>query len=183
MAANASPQACVEVLKWYQDHGVDAVIGDVPVDRFNMPVIKPQAVMDNPQVDLKADVKDVPLGASDAKLQAIELAKTASTLDELKAAIQDFDGIGLKKTATNLVFADGNPSAKVMVIGEAPERDEDIQGKPFMGANGQLLDKIFGSIGLSRDADKIEDLEHCELASTGQPHPQPRRDRGEPSFH
>jgi len=77
-------------------------------------------------------------------------AARASTLAELKAALEAFDGCALKKTATNTVFADGTPSHRIMLIGEAPGRDEDRQGLPFVGRAGQLLDKMLASIGLSR---------------------------------
>ncbi|MQT12173.1 uracil-DNA glycosylase [Segnochrobactrum spirostomi] len=77
-------------------------------------------------------------------------AASASTLAELEAVMRAFDGCNLKKTATQLVFADGNPAAKIMFVGEAPGRDEDIQGKPFVGRSGQLLDRMLAAIGLDR---------------------------------
>lgn len=84
----------------------------------------------------------------------IEIAQKAcdqvSSLEELRQHIDEFDGSELKKMATNLVFSDGNPKASVMLIGEAPGADEDREGKPFVGMSGQLLDKMFGCIGLSR---------------------------------
>ncbi|XDZ65641.1 uracil-DNA glycosylase [Alphaproteobacteria bacterium LSUCC0684] len=76
--------------------------------------------------------------------------ETAETLDALRDACAAFEGCDLKKTATNMVFADGNPEAKVMLIGEAPGADEDRQGKPFVGVSGQLLDRMLASIGLDR---------------------------------
>jgi DNA polymerase len=78
------------------------------------------------------------------------LAGQATSLAELKAAVEAFEGCGLKKTATNTVFADGTPSHRIMLIGEAPGRDEDMQGLPFVGRAGQLLDKMLASINLSR---------------------------------
>ena len=72
------------------------------------------------------------------------------TLDELKAALLAFEGCALKKTASNLVFADGNPGADIMLIGEAPGRDEDRMGLPFVGAAGQLLDRMLKSVGMDR---------------------------------
>ncbi|HAX91458.1 MAG TPA: uracil-DNA glycosylase [Rhodospirillaceae bacterium] len=75
----------------------------------------------------------------------------ATTLEELKAELQRFEGCALKRTAMNLVFAAGNPAAKIMIVGDAPAEDEDRQGVPFAGASGQLLDKMLQSIGLSRD--------------------------------
>ncbi|MBU6235818.1 MAG: uracil-DNA glycosylase, partial [Alphaproteobacteria bacterium] len=86
--------------------------------------------------------------------KAIDAAKAANTLDELREAIRAYDGLDVKRTATNLVFADGNPKARVMVIGEAPGADEDRQGLPFVGVSGQLLDKMFECIGLSRKAEE-----------------------------
>lgn len=81
---------------------------------------------------------------------AREAARAAPDLAALQQALRDFDGCALKRTATNLVFADGNPEAAVMLIGEAPGADEDRQGKPFVGASGQLLDRMMGAIGLDR---------------------------------
>ena len=77
-------------------------------------------------------------------------AKSAKTLDELRAILEKFDGCALKATATQLVFADGNPSAKVMFVGEAPGRDEDIEGLPFVGRSGKLLDRMLAAVGLDR---------------------------------
>ena len=88
--------------------------------------------------------------AAPAGAEAAALAAAAGDLAALRAAIADFTGSPLRETATNLVFADGVPGAPVMVIGEAPGAEEDRQGKPFVGASGQLLDRMFASIGLSR---------------------------------
>jgi DNA polymerase len=87
---------------------------------------------------------------SDAIGSAMDIAARANTLAELKAAMEAFDGCPLKKTATNTVFADGVPDHRIMLIGEAPGRDEDRLGKPFVGRAGQLLDKMLASIGLDR---------------------------------
>ena len=94
--------------------------------------------------------------ATAAQAEAAQLAVAAATLDELRAAIAAFEHLGLKHTAKNLVFSDGDPRAPVMVIGEAPGADEDLQGKPFVGASGRLLDKILGSIGRDRHAADAE---------------------------
>jgi DNA polymerase len=83
-------------------------------------------------------------------LSAREAAKAAADLGALRDALAAFDGCALKKTATNLVFADGNPQAEVMLVGEAPGADEDRQGKPFVGVSGQLLDRMMAAIGLDR---------------------------------
>jgi DNA polymerase len=92
-----------------------------------------------------------PLGEA-AVLSAREAARAALDLDALRSALVRFDGISLSRTATNLVFADGNPAAKVMLVGEAPGADEDRQGLPFVGASGQLLDRMMAAIGLDRTA-------------------------------
>ena len=89
--------------------------------------------------------------SGDALCDAQALASAATSLAELKAAMEAFDGCALKRTATNTVFADGRPEGRVMFIGEAPGRDEDRIGKPFVGRAGQLLDKMLASIGLNRD--------------------------------
>ena len=81
---------------------------------------------------------------------AREAARTAPTLEALRALLENFDGCALKHTATRLVFADGNPQARIMFVGEAPGRDEDIEGLPFVGRSGKLLDRMIAAIGLDR---------------------------------
>ena len=83
---------------------------------------------------------------------ARDLARQAKDLAELRDCLAGFTGCNLRLTAKNLVFADGNPDARVMLIGEAPGRDEDLQGKPFVGRSGQLLDKMLSAIGLDRSS-------------------------------
>lgn len=85
--------------------------------------------------------------------QAKSQAQNANNLDELKLAVENFDGCNLKKMATNTVFSDGNKESDIMVIGEAPGNDEDLQGVPFCGEAGNLLDAMFGAINLSRKED------------------------------
>jgi DNA polymerase len=82
--------------------------------------------------------------------EARSLAAGAQSLDELEAIMRAYDGCGLKLRATQLVFADGNPQAEIMLIGEAPGAEEDRQGKPFVGKSGQLLDRMLRAIGLDR---------------------------------
>lgn len=84
------------------------------------------------------------------KGSAYELAQKAKTLKDLKEIMLNFEGCSLKKTALNLVFSDGKPTAPLMIIGEAPGADEDRQGRPFVGLSGQLLDKMFSTIGMNR---------------------------------
>jgi DNA polymerase len=107
---------------------------------------QPKAQPASPRIDLRK------LGPMDqtAIENARDAARNAASLDDLRAALGRFDGISLRKTATNLVFADGNPEAEVMLVGEAPGADEDRQGKPFVGVSGQLLDRMMAAIGLDR---------------------------------
>ena len=91
-----------------------------------------------------------PLPPDSAVMAAREEAKNAKTLDELRSILDGFTGCTLRATATRLVFADGNPQARVMFVGEAPGRDEDIEGLPFVGRSGKLLDRMMTAIGLTR---------------------------------
>jgi DNA polymerase len=90
------------------------------------------------------------VSAEAAVMAARESARSAASLDELRAILARFDGCPLKRTATQLVFADGNPKSRVMFVGEAPGSDEDIQGLPFVGRSGKLLDLMMAAIGLHR---------------------------------
>lgn len=92
----------------------------------------------------------IPLDETQAVSTARALAANCRTLDELRDALANFEGCSLRYTAKNLVFADGNPEARIMLVGEAPGRDEDLQGLPFVGRSGQLLDRMLASIGLDR---------------------------------
>src|SRR4029077_1789523 len=78
--------------------------------------------------------------------------------EELRAILDRFEGCALRKTASRLVFADGNPQARVMFVGEAPGRDEDIQGLPFVGRSGKLLDRMMAAIGLDRTSVYIANI-------------------------
>ena len=91
-------------------------------------------------------------------MTAREAAKSAGSLDELRAMLERFEGCALKSTATQLVFADGNPDARVMFVGEAPGRDEDIEGLPFVGRSGKLLDRMMAAIGLDRTSAYIANI-------------------------
>jgi DNA polymerase len=91
-------------------------------------------------------------------MAAREAAKSAATLDELRALLEGFQGCGLRATATQLVFADGNPDARVMFVGEAPGYEEDQSGKPFVGRSGKLLDRMLAAIGLDRSTAYIANV-------------------------
>lgn len=138
--------ASLAALAWQVEAGVDEVIRDAPVNRYELTAEAP-----------KADVARAPLAAgegvvlsADPVAAAKAAADRAQSLDDLRDAMAAFDHCELKKGARNLVFADGNPLARVLILGEAPGREEDLEGRPFVGRAGQLLDKMFAAIGLSR---------------------------------
>ena len=156
--------ALLEALRWQVEAGADEAIGAVPVDRYAEAAAPPpapaQAVVQrrSPARPGRPAATAGAIGPGSARcppppasLSARGLAGAARTVAELAEALAAFDGCPLKLTATNLVFADGNPSARVMVIGEAPGADEDRAGKPFVGVSGQLLDRMLGWIGLDRN--------------------------------
>lgn len=146
-----------ELLQFYLDCGVDEVMGDVAPDRTQIPEkILPMVAPDTKKAVASAAIaaggdEDGLAGAIEALEEARTLAAAANTLDELRAALDSFKGLSIKRTATQMVFADGNPQARVMFVGEAPGGDEDRLGRPFVGVSGQLLDKMLGSIGLTRE--------------------------------
>ncbi|WP_376965571.1 uracil-DNA glycosylase [Azospirillum sp. A26] len=137
-----------------------ATSGSVPgpnAARSSAPTRAPTPAAARPATTLFAS-PDQPLGASEAGIQARARAGDAQTLEALEAALRSFDGCPLKATAMNTVFADGNPQARVMLIGEAPGEDEDRQGKPFVGVSGKLLDRMLAQIGLDRSAVYISNI-------------------------
>lgn len=103
---------------------------------------------------------------------AREAARQAASLEELRSCLERFDGCNLRLTAKNLVFADGNPQARVMFVGEAPGRDEDIQGLPFVGRSGQLLDRMLHAIGLDRSSVYIANVVPWRPPGNRTPSPQ-----------
>ena len=142
------PNDAAAMLAWQVELGADEAIFDVPIDRFESPktVAKPVAVG-------KGDAPIAEVQSIDPVAHAKALAKAAGSLDSLRDAMAGYEHCELKKGARNLVFADGEPGARIMVIGEAPGRDEDRVGKPFVGPAGQLLDAMFSAIGIARDAE------------------------------
>ena len=136
------------LLRWHLDAGVDETIGDVPVDRY-APVVAPPLQTMSPPVAARSVQTTVATPAVTHQSSA-HIAQNCKTLAELKAAVESYDGCALKAFATRTVFADGQPNARVMVIGEAPGEDEDRQGLPFVGVSGKLLDRMLGSVGLDR---------------------------------
>ena len=146
----------VSVLEWYRAAGVDVAVGEEPVNRFaQRPPVRPAETAASRDTAPESAQRDeappvaAPAFATDPS-EARGLAATAQSLTELEAIVGAYDGCGLKLRATQLCFADGNPQAQIMLIGEAPGAEEDRQGKPFVGKSGQLLDRMLGAIGLDR---------------------------------
>jgi uracil-DNA glycosylase family 4 len=139
--------ASLAALAWSVEAGVDEVIGDVPVNRYDLAAEAPKLAAPRP-------AQAAPSGDVAVTTDPVEVARAvaaqAQTLEALREAMAGFDLCELKRGARNTVFADGNPKARVLVLGEAPGADEDREGRPFVGKAGQLLDKMFAAIGLSR---------------------------------
>jgi len=133
-------KAAASLLAWYEAMGVDEAIGDAPVDRFAVAAEMP--ARRRPVEAPSAAARQGAASPAPASLEA------AATLAELEALVAQFEGCALKRTAKNTCFARGSDNAKIMMIGEAPGRDEDLQGKPFVGRAGQLLDRMLAAIGL-----------------------------------
>lgn len=160
--------ALASLLRWYAHMGVDIAVDAAPHDRFAESAAaasKAETVV-AAQEPRRAPISPTALPADAARRgadpvaaslsadlvaqSASEAAASAQTLDELREKLLAFEGCGLKSTATQLVFSDGNPKAAIMIVGEAPGADEDRIGKPFVGRAGQLLDKMLAAIGLDR---------------------------------
>src|SRR6186713_2081981 len=144
-----------DLLDFYIEAGADALVGEKPVDRFAAGDVVLPARASNPATARAEPAAGTPSPGAppapdEAAMAARDIAKRAATLDELRAVLDRFEGCALKATATQLVFADGSPKARLMFVGEAPGRDEDIEGVPFVGRSGKLLDRMNAAIGLAR---------------------------------
>lgn len=161
-----APQDAAALLRWYVDHGIDETIGEDAIDRFALP--PPAAVAATPERASATPAAPTPIRAPSAPAvarapiplespqlaeDAREIARRVTTIAELEEAVRAFEGCALKRTAKNTVFADGVAGAPVMIVGEAPGADEDRLGKPFVGVSGQLMDRMFAAIGMSRERD------------------------------
>jgi DNA polymerase len=172
-----------DLLAFYASAGVDEALEDTPVNRFAEAATRPaeraappaapprenkapEQPTASPRLDASqvpdAPARSVPATATvpDEAQAALarQMAASASTLDALRQHMASFDGCNLKFTAKNLVFADGNPQASLMLVGEAPGRDEDIEGLPFVGRSGRLLDRMLAAIGLDRTSAYIANV-------------------------
>jgi DNA polymerase len=165
-------KAARELLAFYLEAGVDTPVGEEPVDRFadDTPAVASPEPADaaaplppeRPRASAPA-APPLPLGGvlpppDAAAVAAREAVRSIATLEELRAALDAFEGCALKGTATQLVFADGNPQARVMFVGEAPGADEDREGLPFVGRSGKLLDRMLSAIGLDRSSVYIANI-------------------------
>src|SRR5262249_19175315 len=147
--------AAQDLLAFYAEAGVDALVGEEPVDRLAAAetpapvtrtareIVPPPHRESNGLTGMLA-----PQTPDEATMAARAAAKSGKTVDDLRNILKKFKGRELKPTATQLVFADGNPTARLMFVGEAPGRDEDIEGLPFVGRSGKLLDRMLAAIGL-----------------------------------
>lgn len=176
--------AALAALQWLIDAGADEAIGAQPCDRTALPEKRaarpsspaprqgeePSAVAagppGNPASSSPSSPNPSPRGraaanlasASETQADAQRLAMAAASIEDIRAALEDFEGCPLKATATNLCLYDGNPEARMMIIGEAPGAQEDRQGKPFVGPAGQMLDRMLAAIGLDRSQVYITNL-------------------------
>jgi DNA polymerase len=165
-------KAARELLAFYLEAGVDARVGEEPVDRFaddrsaspspEPARATPPALPERPRASAAA-APQLPMGGvlpppDAAAVAAREAVRSIATLEELRAALDAFGGCALKGTATQLVFAAGNPQARVMFVGEAPGADEDREGLPFVGRSGKLLDRMLAAIGLDRTSVYIANI-------------------------
>lgn len=167
MAGNgAERRVLLAALDWLAAMGADEAVDPVPHDRTarmadKLPGSAPAApaARDTGAVTSPvARAAPAPLAPSQAATDARESAAAADSLEELRAALESFEGCALRRTATNLVFARGNPQAAVMFVGEAPGAEEDRAGLPFVGPSGRLLDRMLSFIGLDEQSVYITNI-------------------------
>ena len=160
-------QTARHLLAFYLEAGTDACIGETPIDRFAEPAAAstapPPALSPVPRSGSASAAEPrlpsaAPPAPEAAVMAARDAARSAANLEELRTMLEGFEGCALKTTATQLVFADGNPQARIMFVGEAPGRDEDLVGLPFVGRSGKLLDLMLKAIGLDRSSAYIANI-------------------------
>ena len=160
-------QAARELLAFYAEAGVDALLGEEPVDRLSAaqiesaPAPEPRTELPRPALPLRAAPEIAPGAPATpevAVMAAREAARSAASLHDLLDILLKFEGCALRTTAKQLVFADGNPQARVMFVGEAPGREEDLEGLPFVGRSGKLLDLMLSAIGIDRGGAYIANI-------------------------
>ena len=157
---NMSLQDKIAFLQWHIQMGIDEIIGEKPVNHLSGNVLEEKQVATKQVIKTQPAPQTTPLRPlvkvpvvqqpADAVKDALGLVAQVKTLTDLEEAMLQFHHCPYRKTARNLVFADGNPEAWLMIVGEAPGNEEDIKGKPFVGKSGQLLDRIFFEAGIAR---------------------------------
>jgi uracil-DNA glycosylase len=161
-----------QLLAFYLEAGVDCALAEEPANRLYDAEAAPQGAAANPTSPTSEEIRPMrpaftpapailtePAPTPDAAVaSAREAARTAPSLEALRGLLENFDGCALKSTATRLVFADGNPQARIMFVGEAPGREEDIEGLPFVGRSGKLLDRMIAAIGIDRSTAYIANV-------------------------
>jgi uracil-DNA glycosylase len=159
-----------QLLAFYLEAGVDCALAEAPTDRLADPDLASASPEPAPAIAARtvpaampATIaaqrgEATPAAPEAAIISAREAARTAPTLEALRSLLESFDGCALKSTATRLVFADGNPQARIMFVGEAPGREEDLEGLPFVGRSGKLLDRMIAAIGLDRSSAYIANV-------------------------
>lgn len=164
METDTTRTALRALLHWYADAGVDDAIGSEPCGLYAFSAGAAVSASPRPRAQTAAaparapsvtPIQARPLAADEAISKAEAAARSATTFEALHALVAAFDGCTLKAGARTTVFADGIVGADLLVIGEAPGRDEDLAGKPFIGRAGQLLDKMLASIGRSRQSNTL----------------------------
>jgi uracil-DNA glycosylase len=159
--------AARELLAFYLEAGVDALVGEEPLDRLSAaqldspPANGPAARAALPELrpaPPRAAPDSAPAAPEIAVMAAREAARNAASLLALREILSRFEGCALRTTAKQLVFADGNPQGRVMFVGEAPGREEDLEGLPFVGRSGKLLDLMMAAIGLNRTTAYIANI-------------------------
>jgi uracil-DNA glycosylase family 4 len=182
------PMAADALLAFYVDAGVDVALGEAPVDRFagrepdaaaggsgervgrSTPGGGPARTIEGERPSWRLPPKEAartanhaapappPAAPEIAVMAARDAARRVASLEELRTILQAFEGCALRITAKQLVFADGNPQGRVMFVGEAPGREEDLEGLPFVGRSGKLLDRMMAAIGLDRSGAYIANI-------------------------
>lgn len=159
--ADTHARALKALTLWWEDMGIEADPLPVARPKLSSPSPAPKSqsrdplqAPEKPAIATPQAARAAGFGTPDGDPEdARKAVANVRTLDELKAAIMGFDGCALKRTARNTVFSRGNPAADIMIVGEAPGRDEDEQGKPFVGKSGQLLDRMIRASGLDPETD------------------------------
>ncbi|MBK8007101.1 MAG: uracil-DNA glycosylase [Rhizobiales bacterium] len=164
----------IDVIRFYAENGVDIALDEIAPNRL----AEPAKIIEGHKFEVPKREASKPFGAPPASSRPVaaqrniappaapetairdagQLAANAKTLDELRAAVESFDGCALKTTAMRTVFADGNSQARIMFVGEGPGAEEDREGLPFVGRSGKLLDRMIGAIGLDRTSAYIANI-------------------------